>query len=239
MIKIQEDDFEILHCSFPRTGTQWIRCVVNDYLTEVGFKYKWDFSHCVSWHEENRYVYEPMVFALIPEEKYVRNSNGVYRHYFYTHRLDYKRVSYSNLRKIINPSRSTKWYAKHFLEVYMQHSEHIESIISKHDYPWVTKSNYEDFLNDPVNKFSEAIGSITLQNVIVDKDILNKTIENWSDKNSISRKTEYHNELCDTGRGQNYRKYLEPDYEEKYEEFLNNHGTMLDEAYESTQIRNT
>tara|TARA_R110000824_G_scaffold67083_3_gene173771 strand:- start:3071 stop:3391 length:321 start_codon:yes stop_codon:yes gene_type:complete len=106
----------------------------------------------------------------------------------------------------------------------MQHSEHIESIISKHDYPWVTKFNYEDFLNDPVNKFSEVIGSITLQNVIVDKDILNKIIEDWPDKDQIAGKIEYH---------------IEPDYEEKYEEFLNNHGTMLDEAYESTQIRNT
>jgi len=239
MTKIQEDDFEILHCSFPRTGTQWIRCVINDYFTKVGFKCKWDFSHCVSWHEESRYSYEPTIFSLIPEVKYVQNAKGVYRHYFYTHRLDYKRVSYSNFRKIIDPARSEKWYAKHFLEVYMQHTEHIESILSQYNYPWVTKLAYEDLLNDPINKFSEAIGSITLQNVIVDKDILNKTIENWSDKNSVARKTGYHSELCDTGRGQNYRKYLEPDYEDKYEEFLNNHGSMLDEVYESAQICNT
>jgi len=239
MAKIQEDNFDIIHCSFPRTGTQWIRCVVNDYLDRVEFKYKWDFSHSVSWHKENRYSYEPIIFSYIPKEIYFRNSKGAYRHYFYTYRLDYKRVAYSNFRKIIDPARSAKWYARHFLEIYTQHTEHIESILSKGNYPWVTKFTYEDLLNDPVDKFSEAIESITLQNVTVDKDTLNKAIENWSDKSSVPNKTEYHNELCDTGRGQNYRKYLEPDYEEKYEEFLNNYGVMLDEIYESTQICNT
>ena len=230
MIKIQEDDFEILHCSFPRTGTQWIRCVVNDYLTEVGFKYKWDFSHCSRSFIFNEfpggylYSYDPTVFHFLSDQAYFTTLEGSYRHLFYTYSLDYKRAVYASFRKITNPVKSTGLYARHFLEVYMQHSEHIESIISKHDYPWVTKFNYEDFLNDPVNKFSEAIGSITLQNVIVDKDILNKIIEDWPDKDQIAGKIEYH---------------IEPDYEEKYEEFLNNHGTMLDEAYESTQIRNT
>ena len=232
-----QDDFEIVHCSFPRTVTQWIRCIINEYLTKVDFKYKWDFSHSVLWNKGNFYSYRPVMFSCILNKKYFENARGVYRHYLYTHRLDYKRVSYSNFKKILEPTRSTKWYAKHFLEVYIEHTNHIESILSKYDYPWVSKFVYEDFLNDPVDKFSEAIESISLQNLTIDKDILNKVIQNWSDKKAISLKTIYHEEWDE--QNQNYRRYLEPDYEDKYEEFLNEYGDMLDKVYESAKLYNT
>jgi hypothetical protein len=119
----------------------------------------------------------------------------------------------------------------------MEHTNHIESILSKYDYPWVSKFVYEDFLNDPVDKFSEAIESISLQNLTINKDILSKAIQNWSDKKAISLKTIYHKELDE--QNQNYRRYLEPDYEDRYEEFLNEYGDMLDKVYESAKLCNT
>ena len=88
-----------------------------------------------------------------------------------------------------------------------------------------------------VDKFSEAIESISLQNLTIDKDILNIVIQNWSDKKAISIKTIYHEEWDE--QNQNYRRYLEPDYEDKYEEFLNEYGDMLDKVYESAKLCNT
>ena len=40
-------------------------------------------------------------------------------------------------------------------------------------------------------------------------------------------------------QNQNYRRYLEPDYEDRYEEFLNEYGDMLDKVYESAKLCNT
>ena len=212
----------ILYTSFPRSGTIWTEQVLKNYFDRINFNYSIT-SHHGMWT-----VY-PMNLASSTAPSIV-DTTGIC---FHKRRRDHKRVMFSNLERI---KVETKLKGSNATDVDIL--VNIFDVYVQYYTIWKAYNKYLDvhfiYHEDMLEQKEDYLGSILEKSGIdLNKDKLKKSFDKYSTKKAVSK---VHIERQGINLGNHMVQYLEPDYEERYEKFLDEWGDIINNRLKRFEI---
>lgn len=217
----------ILYTSFPRTGTVWTEKVLTEYLDSIDFNYS-IVSHHGMWTNYPMRLESPIIEETIAATEIC----------FHKRRRDHKRTFFSNLEtlKIACKNYSTPKVVDAvdiltnifgvYVDYYRKWNKYIDT------YPRARFIYHEDMLEQKEDYLSPILKASDIE---IDKYKLKKSFDKHSTKKTVSK---IHIERQGTSIGNHLIQYLEPDYEKRYEKFLNEWGDIIDNKLKRSEIAN-
>ena len=212
---------KILYTSFPRTGTVWTEKILIEYLDSIDFNYSITSHHSL-WTPYPMDLHTPITRATVEAAEIC----------FHKRRRNHKRTIFSNLErfKIAYSDRASEVEMLcNIFDTYVNYHRRWSSYINK--YPHTRPIYHEDMLEQKEDYLSPILKD---SGIYVDKDKLKKCFDKYSTKKAVSKV--HIKRQGEASLGNHMIQYLEPDYEERYEKFLDEWAEKLDDKLERFEI---
>ena len=211
----------ILYTSFPRTGTVWTEKIITEYLDSIDFNYS-IVAHHGMWTNYPMDLQSPITQETVAKAEIC----------FHKRRRNHKRTLFSNLErfKIAYSDRASETEMLcNIFDTYVNYHKRWSGYINK--YPHVRSIHHEDMLEQKEDYLSPILKD---SGIDVDKDKLKKCFDKYSTKKAVSKV--HIKRQGEASLGNHMIQYLEPDYEERYEKFLDEWGDIINDRLKRFKI---
>ena len=210
----------ILYTSFPRTGTVWTEKVITEYLDSIDFNYS-IVAHHGMWTNYPMDLQSPITQETVAKAEIC----------FHKRRRNHKRTLFSNLErfKIAYSDRASEDdMLCNIFDVYVDYHRKWNKYINT--YPRARFIYHEDMLEQKEDYLSQILKASGIE---INEDKLKKSFDKYSTKKAVSK---VHIERQGINLGNHMVQYLEPDYEERYEKFLDEWGDIINDRLKRFKI---